>query len=135
MKLRLCRSFWRAFASIHPLIFLLFLERLSFLEPAFLHCGVQPFLSMPSLWSPSLAKAQLSPTLRSGALDRRLCFFFLLAKAALTYLPTALCVVSRPLFPFQRAQYARAFLLKPAPCCKLFAGLGSTNKSASSPSI
>ena len=36
----------------------------------------------------------------------------------------------RPLFPFQRAQYAKVFLLKPAASCKLFAGFGSTNKSA-----
>ena len=34
----------------------------------------------------------------------------------------------RPLFPFQQAQYAQVFLLKHAPFCKLFAGLGSTNK-------
>ena len=36
----------------------------------------------------------------------------------------------RPLFPFRQAQYAQVFLLKPAPFCTLFAGLGSTNKSA-----
>ena len=35
-----------------------------------------------------------------------------------------------PLFPFQQAQYAQVSLLKPAPFCKLFAGLGSTNRSA-----
>ena len=36
----------------------------------------------------------------------------------------------RPLFPFQHAQYAKVFPLKPAPFCTLFAGLGSTTKSA-----
>ena len=36
----------------------------------------------------------------------------------------------RPLFLFQQAQYALVFQLKPAPFCMLFAGLGSTNKSA-----
>ena len=36
----------------------------------------------------------------------------------------------RPLFPFQQAQYAQVFPLKPAPLCKLFAGLGIINKSA-----
>ena len=36
----------------------------------------------------------------------------------------------RPLFSFQQAQHAQASLLKPAPFCKLFAGLGSTNKPA-----
>ena len=59
-------------------------------------------------------------------------FLFLLAKAAPAYLPTALSVALRPLFPFQQAQYAQVFLLKPAPFCMLFAGLSSTNKSATS---
>ena len=36
----------------------------------------------------------------------------------------------RSLFPFQLAQYVQVFQLKPAPFCTLFAGLGSTNKSA-----
>ena len=38
----------------------------------------------------------------------------------------------KPLFLSQQAQYAQVFLLKPAPFCKLFAGLGSTNKSVTS---
>ena len=57
-------------------------------------------------------------------------FLFLLAKAALAFLPTALSVALRPLFPFWQAQYVQVFPLKPAPFCTLFAGLGSTNKSA-----
>ena len=57
-------------------------------------------------------------------------FLFLLAMAALAYLPTALSVALRPLFPFRQAQYAQVFPLKSAPFCTLFAGLGSTNKSA-----
>ena len=36
----------------------------------------------------------------------------------------------RPLFPFQQAQYAQVFPLKPAPFCTLFAGLSSNSKSA-----
>ena len=36
----------------------------------------------------------------------------------------------RSLFSFQQAQYVQVFPLKPAPFCTLFAGLGSTNKSA-----
>ena len=36
----------------------------------------------------------------------------------------------RPIFPFQQAQYAQVLPMKPAPFCTLFAGLGSTNKSA-----
>ena len=54
------------------------------------------------------------PTSRSDALDRPLCSFFLLARAALAYLQTALSVALKPLFPFQQAQYAQVFLLKSA---------------------
>ena len=57
-------------------------------------------------------------------------FHFILAKAAPAFLPTALSVALRPLFPFRQAQYAQVFPLKPAPFCTLFAGLGNTNKSA-----
>ena len=57
-------------------------------------------------------------------------FLFLLAKTALGYLPTALSVALRPLFPSQQAQYAQVFPLKLEPTCTLSAGLGSTNKSA-----
>ena len=46
------------------------------------------------------------------------------------YLLTALSVALRPLLPFQQAQYALVFPLKPASSCKLFASLGSTKKSA-----
>ena len=59
-------------------------------------------------------------------------FISLLEKAALAFLPTALSVASRPLFPFQQAQYVQVSLLKPALFCMLFAGLCSTNKSVSS---
>ena len=57
-------------------------------------------------------------------------FLFLLARAAAAFLPTALSVAVRPLFPFQQAQYVQVSPLKPAPLCKLFAGLGSTNNSS-----
>ena len=57
---------------------------------------------------------------------------FLLARAAPASLPTALYVALRPLFPFRQAQYAQAFLLKPVPFCTLYAGLGGSNKSATS---
>ena len=59
-------------------------------------------------------------------------FLFLLARAALVYLPTALSVALRPHFPFHQAQYVQVFPLKPAPFCTLFAGIGSTNKSTTS---
>ena len=103
----------------------------------------------PSLWSPPfplhfpiliplyLAKVQLSLTLTlshltiwwSGHIALSL---FTLTKAAVTSLPTAHFVALMPLFPFQPAQYAQVFPLKPATFCKLSAGLGSTNKPATS---
>ena len=57
-------------------------------------------------------------------------FLFLLARAAPAFLPTALSVELRPLFPFRQAQDAQVFLLQHAPFCTLFARLGSTNKFA-----
>ena len=109
-----------------------------------------PFLlgiCLRSPWSPpfplhalalipfSLAKVWVSPTLTLFSLmiwysGLTALFLFLLARAAPAYLPTALSVVLRPLFPFRQAQYVPVFPLKPAPFCTLFAGLGSTNKSA-----
>ena len=88
----------------------------------------------PALIPLFLAKLQLLPTLTLSPLTiwyfkQIALFVFLLARAALAYLPTALSVALRPLFPFQWAQYAQAFLLKPAAFCVRFAGLGSTNKS------
>ena len=84
---------------------------------------------------PSLAKMRLSSTLTLSLLTiwcfvQTALFLFLLARAASAYLPAALSVALRPLFPFQQAQYAQVILLKPAPFCTLFAGLGSTIKSA-----
>ena len=82
-----------------------------------------------------LAKLRLSPTLTLSPLmiwcfGQTALFSFLLTRAAPTFLPTTLSVALRPLFPFQQAQYAQVFPLKSAPFCTLFAGLGSTNKSA-----
>ena len=48
------------------------------------------------------------------------------------YLPTAFSMGLHTLFPFQQAQYGQVFPLKSAPFCKLFVGLGSTNKSVTS---
>ena len=71
------------------------------------------------------------PSLRSGALDRRLCFFSFW-QGRLWRLPTALSLALRPPFSFQQVQYAQVFQLKPAPLCELFSGLRSTYKSATS---
>ena len=81
---------------------------------------------------------RLSPTLTLSSLviwysEQTALFFFVLERASPAYLPeTVLSVALRPLFPFQQAQYVQVFPLKPAPFCTLFAGLGSTNKSAAS---
>ena len=47
---------------------------------------------------------------------------------AIGYFPSS----ADPLFPFQQAQYVQIFPLKPAPFCMFFAGLGSTNRPATS---
>ena len=145
MKPRLCISSWRAFASTHPLTFPSTSPREALLAcPSFPPCN--PFLSPwipPSLLyalaliSLFLAKVRLSFTLTLSPLTIWLfgltaLFLFFLAKVALAYLPTAFSEALRPLFPFQQAHYAQVFLLKPAPFCKFFAGLGSTNNSATS---
>ena len=86
-----------------------------------------PFLlgiCLPSRWSPPfplhalaliplfLAKVRLSPILTLSPLiicysGQTALFPFLLARAALAFLPTALSVALRPLFPFQQAQYVQ----------------------------
>ena len=137
VKPRLCRSSWRAFASTHPLM----LPSTSSRE-ALLACPPFPSWNLPSFTVESTVS---SPCSRQGAALTHLdspptpmiwysgqtaLFLFLLAKGAPAYFPTALSVALRPLFPFRQAQYAQVFPLRPAPFCKLFAGLGSTNKSA-----
>ena len=143
VKPRLCRSSWRALASTHPLM----LPSTCSIE-AFLACPPFPSWNLPSftvgftLFSPC---SRSDPSLsRQGAalayLDslplmiwcsgQTALFLFFLARAAPAFLPSALSVALRPLFPFRQAQYVPVFPLKPAPFCTLFAGLGSTNKSA-----
>ena len=83
----------------------------------------------------TLAKVRLLPTLTLSpfmiwCFGQTALFLFLLARAAPAFLPTALSVALRPLFPFRQAQFAPVFPLKPAPFCTLFAGLGNTIKSA-----
>ena len=143
VKPRLCRSSWRAFASTHPLMLPSTCSREALV--AFPPCPpwnlpsftVESTLSTPCSRSDplTLAKVRLSPTLTlflpmiwySG---QTALFLFLLARAAPAFLPTALSVALRPLFPFRQAQFVPVFPLKPAPFCTLFAGLGNTIKSA-----
>ena len=77
-----------------------------------------------------LAHLDATPPLTIWCFGLTAMFLFLLARATPAYLPTALSVALRLLFPFQQAQYVQVSLLKPVPFCTLFAGLGSTNKSA-----
>ena len=119
---------------------LLVLGRLFLLALPFL-LGIFP-RSLSTLSTPcshsdplTLAKVRLSPILTLSPLmiwcfGQTALFLFLLAKAAPAFLPTALSVALRPLFPFRQVQYVQVFPLKPAPFCTLFDGLGSTNKSA-----
>ena len=141
VKPRLHRSSWKAFASTHPLM----LPSTS-LREALLACPpLTPFFTVKSTLSfpcscsdlISLAKVRFLPTLTLSPLmiwyfGLTALFLFLLAEPALTYLPTALSEALRPIFSFQQAQYVQVSLLKPAPFCMLFAGLGSTNKSPTS---
>ena len=144
VKSRLCRSSWRAFASTHPLMLLLVLGRLFLLALPFLLGNLPSFtveftLSFPcSRSDPPLSRqgAALSHLdslpLMMWCSGQTALFLFLLARAASASLPTALSVALRPLFPFGQAQCAKVFPMKLAPFCMLFAGLGSTNKSATS---
>ena len=131
VKPRLCSSSWRAFASIHPLMLPSTCSR-----EALRACPPCPPWNLPSftvestLSTPcSRSDPPLSPLMiwYSG---QTVLFLFLLVRAAPAFLPTALSVALRPLFFFRQAQYVQVFPLKPAPFCTLFAGLGSTNKSA-----
>ena len=84
---------------------------------------------------PSLARVRLSLTSTFSPLmiwcsGQTAVFVFHLARAAPAFLPSALSVALRPLFFFRHAQYVQVFPVKPAPFYTLFAGLGSTNKSA-----
>ena len=142
VKPRLSRSSWRAFTSTHLLMLPSTYPRQALLACLLFCLGT----CLPSLWSPlfplhapsliplSLDKAWLSLILTLPLMiwcsGLTALFFFLLEKAALAYLPTALSVALRPLFPFQQAWYAKVLPLKPAPFSMLFAGLGSTNQSA-----
>ena len=101
----------------------------SFAIPGLARLGVKPRLCMSPWRGAALAHLDsLSPMIWYSG--QTALFLFLLARAALAFLPTALSVALRPLFLFRQAQYAQVFPLKPAPFCMLFAGLGNTNKSA-----
>ena len=142
VKPRLCRSSWRAFASTHPLM----LPSTSSRE-ALVACPPFPPWNLPLLTVESTLTSPCSrsdpPLSRQGAalthLDSLPHHDLVLwtdgsvpfGKSGSSILANcSLSVALRPLFPFRQAQHVQVFPLKPAPFCTLFAGLGSTNKSA-----
>ena len=143
VKPRLYRSSWRAFASTHPLMLPSTSSREALLAcPPFPPWNLPLFTVESTLTSPcsyshpplscqvaTLAHLEFFPLMIWYSGQTAL-FLFLLARAALAYLPTSLSMALRPLFSFRHAQYAQVFLLKPAPFCTLLAGLGSMKKSA-----
>ena len=132
VKSRLCRSSWRAFASTHPLMLPSTWSREALLGcPPFRPWNLPSFTVESTLSYPcsrsdlllSLAKVRLSPTLTLSPLmiwcfGLTALFLFVLVRAAPAFLPAALSVALRPLFPFRQAQYAQVFLLKPAPSAR-----------------
>ena len=130
---------------------LLLLGRLSLLASLFLGIFLSllspPFpLRASALILLSVAKVRISPTLTLVSLMiwySGLTALFSLAKSgsgvlvnlSLCSTEATLSFSASPVCPFQMAQFVQVFLMKPAPFCKLFAGLGSTNKSATSLSI
>ena len=141
---RLCRLSWRAFGSTHPLTLLSTCSREALLAcPPFPPWNLPSFMVQSTLSTPcsrsdpplscqgaALAHPHSLSPLMIWCFGQTALFLFLLARTAPAFLPTALSVVLRPLFPFRQAQYVQVFLLKPAPFCTLFPGLGSTIKSA-----
>ena len=145
VKPRHCRSSWRVFAFTSLLRLPSTFPKEALLAfPPFPPCNPPSFTVESTLSSPcsrsdlSLSSQGTSLAHLDSLLPHDLVLWtdgsvpFLLARAAPSYLPTALSVAQRPLFPFQQVQYVQVFLLKPALFCTLFAGLGSTNKSATS---
>ena len=113
VKPRLCRSSWRSFT--HPLILPSTCSR-----EALLACPPFPSWNLPFFTVEFILSTLCSLSCQGAALAHFdflplmiWCFgqtaLFLLAKAALVYLPTALSVALRSLFPFRQAQYAKFF--------------------------
>ena len=144
MRPRLCRSSWRAFASTHPLMLFSTCSREALLAcPPCLPWNL-PLFTMES--TPSTPCYRSDPPLsRQGAALAHLDSLpphdlvlrtdgsvpFPLGKDGSGVLANcSLCGTEATLSFFGRPSMFQFFLLKPAPFCTLFAGLGSTNKSA-----
>ena len=116
VKPRLCRSSWRALASTHPLMLPSTCSREALVAcPPCLSWNLPSFTVESTL--PTPCSRSDPPLSRQGAALAHLdslplmiwysgqtaLFFFLLARAAPAFLPTALSVALRPLFPFRQA--------------------------------
>ena len=140
VKPRLCRSSWRACAPTHPLM----LPSTSPRE-ALLACFPSPPWNLPSFtvestfsspWSPSLAKMWLSLTLtpstfRSGAWDRRL-WSFSFRQRQLWRTCQLLSLWHWGHSFFSACPVCSSFSAEAYAICMLLAGLGSSNKPATS---
>ena len=122
VKPRFCRSSWRVFASTHPLM-------LPSTSPrsALLACLPFPPWNLPSFTMESTLSSSCSRSdsffSRQGAVPAHLDSLppydvvlwtdgfvsFAFAKAVLAYLPTALSVALRPLFPFCKPSMLKFF--------------------------
>ena len=144
VKPRLCRSFWRAFASTHSLMLPSTAPREALLAcPPFPPWNLLSFTVESALFCPC-SHSDLPLSSQCAALahldslplhDLALWTYgsvpFPFGKGDSGVIANcSLSVALRLLFPFQQAQYVQVFWLKPAPFCTLFAGLGGTNKSA-----
>ena len=141
---RLCRSSWRALASTHPLMLTSTCSR-----EALLACLPCPPWNLPSFTVESTLPTPCSrsdpPLSRQGAALTHLDSLpthdlvlwtdgsvpFPFGKGGSGVLANCfLCGTEATLSSLWQAQFAPVFLLKPAPFCTLFAGLGNTIKSA-----
>ena len=144
VKPRQCRSSWRAFASTHPLMLSLTSPRENIFACPSSSPWNLPSFNVKSTLSSSCSRSDL-PLSRQGAAlahpnslpphnlvistDGSVPFPF--CKSSSGVLLTAHFVALRPLFPFRQAQFVQVFPMKHMQAfCKLFASLGSTNKSA-----
>ena len=106
------------------------------LKATFLQCGAVSFscshsylLSLSKVWL--LLTSTFIPSHDLVIWTHRSVHFFL-AKAALVTLSTARFVALRPPFLLWHNQFVEVFPLKLVPFCKLSAGLGNINNSATS---
>ena len=118
VKPKLCRSSWRAFASTHPLMLPSTCSRETLVACPPCPPWHLPSFTVKSTLSSSCSRSDLPLTRQGAALahfdslpimiwcsGETALLLFLLARAAPAFLPTALSVALRPLFPFRQAQY------------------------------